>query len=182
MSPQCQKSVPVLLVLASTIAGGCGDSDKASPMAPSAMQEALVTGEPTSVIPEVVASASCATGPRFGVRIVITVGGEGGVIVRRLRFTLLDRSGGTSLPTAVSPLSSSSISTPASSTPVPVPGALTSPSSSPVAIPSGTSSVFPFFVEFECGTPTVGTLVATVETEDRKGREKTSEVRIPLGR
>lgn len=179
-----QNYVLLLLIAVFVISTACSnDNDDAMLTAPSASVVATtVTAEPATLNPEFAVRPMCVGGPSFGLRLVITVGSGRDVIVRRLRISLLDRRGTPATPISISPLSASVAGALPSSVPVVTPGALTMPSSSPIAVPSGGATSFPLFLEFGCGVPPEGTLVATVEMTNDKGESETSEMSIRVGR
>jgi hypothetical protein len=196
------KYVPVLLFSASLATTACGDSDRTSPTAATPLQSALVAAEPMAVTAELVPNASCSSLPPFRIPLVIIVSGGQGLIVRGVRFSFTDRLGGTALPVVIPALlpsgamsGSSSMPVPMPSSmpiPMPAPGSITLPGSSPIPIPgstavtgvlirAGDSRRVPLILEFDCGVPAAGTLVATVETMSPKGKSDTSRVSVRVG-
>lgn len=185
--PKYVRLVSIVLFTVLAAAGCDDDDDNGMLTAPTEVSSSFVSVEPEAATPEFVAESSCTTGSPFGVRIVIVIGGNRDVLVRRLRFSLFDVFGRSAAPLIVAPLISSAASAGSA------PGSVTLPGSSPVPIPgsgmadgllitAGNRRSFPFLLQFGCDVPPAGTLVATVETLDQDGKNGTSEVRVRVGR
>jgi hypothetical protein len=190
---------PVVLGVVSLAAAGCSSSP-ASPTAEPAFvgSPSGVTAEPLTVLPEFLDGGGCRGLPPFGVRLSVTVGGGQDLILRRLRFRLVDPFGRTTFPEVI-PISSLSASPtmpnsgpipfPGTATvPIPLPGSATLPTS-PIPIPGsplvegvlvngGSSRALPFFLNFGCGVVSEGTLLIDVDAADRTGRSQSSELRV----
>ena len=150
--------------------------------------------EPATLRAEFVPGISCVGAPAFGTRIIVIVGGD--VILRGLRFRFTDRLGVNALPLVMTITGSSPLSTPASaissSFPIPMPGIAPLPVSSPIPMPGSssfnalsvagrTAQHLPFFLLFNCGIASAGTLVVVTDVAERDGTLKTSEFRVRVG-
>jgi len=194
MYPRSPKYILVLLVPVFALIAACGNDNSVSPTTPAPVTSALVTTEPMTATPEFSRISFCPAAPSFGVRLLITISGNGEiVIVERLRFAFTDRLGGFAVPvvTQTSAALSGGIPT---SMPVPLPTSpsVPIPSASPIPIPgslpveelrihAGVSGTLPVLLNFGCGVPADGTLVVSVDTTDRRGRSSTSQVRVRVG-
>jgi hypothetical protein len=187
--------IPVLL-LSAVLVSACGDTDPVSPT-PITATSALVTAEPMTAAPEFLPLSFCPNGPPFAIRLLITIGSGGDiVVVRRVRFDFTDRFGDTAVPV----VARTSTGRPESTLP-PVPVPVPLPTSSPVNIPSsapipipdslpfqdtrvvpGDSSTVPTVLHFGCGVDPNGTLIVSVDTTDSRGASGTSQVRVRVGR
>lgn len=183
-SPKC---ITVLLVPAIVVIAACGNHDSASPTAPAAVtSEASVIAEPMTATPEFSSISFCPAAPSFGVRLLITISGNGDiVIVQRLRFAFADRFGGFAVPVVTQTPRSTSGSIPTSvpvplptSSPIPIPGSLPA---SELVIHAGVSHTMPVSLGFGCGVPADGIIIVSVDTTDRRGRASTSQVRVRVG-
>jgi hypothetical protein len=188
----------ILAFLALGAAAGC-DSNRNTTVGPSALT--TFTGgttfrfEPATLHPELVPGTSCVAAlPGFGTRIIVIVGGD--VTLRELRFRFTDRFGVNALPRVMAIPGSSPLSVPASaipsSFPIPVPGIAPLPASSPIpmpgssafngaSLPVGTSVHLPFFLFFECGVASEGTLFIGTEVAEPGGTVQTSQFRLRVG-
>jgi hypothetical protein len=203
MSMRVHNNYRVLLAfLALGAVAGC-DSNRDTPVGPSALT-AATTGttfrfEPETLRPEFVPGTSCVAA--FGTRIIVIVDGDG--TLRELRFRFTDRFGVSALPRVVAIPGPSPLSTPASaipssvpiplpsSSPIPIPGLAPLPTNSPIpipgstafgaSVPAGTSVHLPFFLFFECGVASEGTLFIGTEVADPGGTVQTSQFRVRVG-
>jgi hypothetical protein len=187
--------ITVLLVPAIVVIAACGNHDSASPTAPGAVTSALVVAaEPMTATPEFTSISFCPAAPSFGVRLLITISGNGDIVIlQRLRFAFTDRFGGFAVPvvtqtsTALSGGIPTSMPVPLPTSPsIPIPGAspIPIPGSLPVEelrIQAGVSGTLPVLLNFGCGVPADGTLVVSVDTTDMRGRSSTSQVRVRVG-
>jgi hypothetical protein len=179
-----------LLVLC-IAANGCGrtGSPPTAP-APAASVPLSITAEPAALRPEPISGPGCVAGNPFGLRLTLVLQGRSDLIVRNVRFEFHDRFGQRALP-AVNTLpepGSASIAT-ASPVPIPAPGAATLPGAGPVTIPGAApmhglfvpgerSSAIRFFLAFDCGVLSEGTLVVIVDAADTSGQPVTSQLRV----
>jgi hypothetical protein len=188
----------LLAFLAAGAATGC-DGQRNTVVGPTALKSATTTGttfrfEPATLRPEFVSGISCVAVPAFGTRIIVIVGGD--VTLRELRFRFTDRFGVNALPRVMAIPGSSPLSVPASaipsSFPIPVPGLAPLPASSPIpmpgssafngpSLPVGTSVHLPFFLFFECGVASEGTLFIGTEVAEPGGTVQTSQFRVRVG-
>lgn len=186
------RALPVL-ILSASLATACSDSDSVSITAPGQITSAdFVTAEPMVLTPEFLASPACSGQSAFRTRVIIVVGGSEDLILRRLRFSFVDRFGRNAVPTVLSSSSASATPLPSSS-PIPLPGPTSIPTGSAVATPvssavtldalisGGSRRSLPFFLEFGCHVPAVGTLTVSVEATNRQGRPRTSHLTLPMG-
>ena len=184
------RALPVL-ILSASLAAACSDSDSVSITAPGQITSAdFVTAEPMVLTPEFLASPACSGRSAFRTRVIIVVGGDEDLIVRRLRFSFVDRFGRNAAPTV---LASASATPLPSSSPIPLPGPTSIPAGSAVATPvssavtldalisGGSRRSLPFFLEFGCDVPAVGTLTVSVEATNRQGRPRTSHLTLAMG-
>jgi hypothetical protein len=186
----------LLAFLAAGAATGC-DGQRNTVVGPTALKSATTTGttfrfEPATLRPEFVSGISCVAVPAFGTRIIVIVGGD--VILSALRFRFTDRFGVNALPTVVPIPGSSPFSVPVSipsSFPIPMPGVAPLPTSSPIPMP-GTSSFnglspaeasqrLAFFLVFQCGVASEGTLFIGTEVAEPRGSVRNSEFQIRVG-
>ena len=194
----------LLAFLALGAVAGC-DSNRNTPVGPSALMTAT-TGttfrfEPATLRPELVPGTSCVAA--FGTRIIVIV--RGGGTLRELRFRFTDRFGVSALPRVMAIPGSSPLSTPASaipsssfpiplpsSSPIPIPGIAPLPTNSPIpipgstafndaSVPAGTSVHLPFFLFFECGIASEGTLFVATDVAEPGGTVQTSQFRVRVG-
>ena len=204
MSMRVRKIYRVLLAfLALGAVAGC-DSNRDTTVGPSPLT-AATTGttfrfEPATLRPELMPGTSCVAA--FGTRIIVIIRGDG--TLRELRFRFTDRFGVSALPRVIAIPGSSPLSTPASaipssvpiplpsSSPIPIPGIAPLPTNSPVPIPgstafngasapAGTSVHLPFFLFFECGIASEGTLFVGTEVAEPGGTVQTSQFRVRVG-
>jgi hypothetical protein len=179
------KTRPALIAIVSLAVAACaGISVTAgNPGAPGSVTSALLSAEPATVIPEFLSSPFCGTHPPFRGRVNVTVRSEHARFLRSIRFKFHDRFGAQAFPTAIPIPTAATIP---SSTPVPI------PTSSPIPIPGhglfggalllfGNSPTQSFWLQFECGSVAVGTLVVEVETTDRFDSTSVSQVRVRIG-
>lgn len=193
MHARFSKYVSVLLFPAMGVMAGCGEGKTASPTAPTLLQSALVTAEPSVAAAELVPDRFCSAGSALGLRIIVTIGGGSEVIARGLQFEFTDFSGHRAFPvsifTSTGPMGSDRVPLPIPTQgSIPMPGAspIPIPSSSPipippipgVQIPAGGSRSIPIFLQFGCGVTGGGILVVTVETADTRGVSFTSNARV----
>ena len=187
MYTRSPKYIAILIVPAIVVITACGNHDPASPTAPAAVTSALVIAEPMTATPEFSSSISfCPAAPSFGVRLLITISGNGDiVIVQRLRFAFADRFGGFAVPVVTQTPRSTSGAIPNSmpvplptSMPIPIPGSLPAEE---LVIHAGVSHTMPVSLGFGCGVPADGTIVVSVDTTDMRGRASTSQVRVRVG-
>ena len=197
MSTRLSKYISVTLLPAAVLTTACGDTNSVSPTAPIAVTSALVTADPMTVTPEFLPLSFCPEGPPFSVRLQITIGSGGDiVVVRRVRFDFTDRFGDSATP-VVTRTSTRLPESNLPSVPVPVPLPTSSPvnipTSSPIPIPDslpfqdtrvlpGDSSTVPTVLHFGCGVDPNGTLIVSVDTTDSRGASGTSQVRVRVGR
>ncbi len=194
MYTRSPKYILVLLFPAIALIAACGNHDSVSPTSPAPVTSALITAEPMTARPEFLPISFCPAAPSFGVRLLITISGNGEiVIVQRLRFAFTDRLGGFAVPTVTQTSTALSGGIP-TSMPVPLPTSpsIPIPSASPIPIPgslpveelrihAGVSGTLPVLLNFGCGVPADGTLVVSVDTTYRRGRSSTSQVRVRVG-
>ena len=189
----------VLAFLVLGAAAGC-DSNRNTTVGPSALSSSLTSEssfsfQPATLRAEPVPGNSCVPDPAFGTRIVVIVNGGRGVVLSGLRFRFTDRFGRNALPrvteiSGASPLSAAVPTTPAFN-PIPIPGvaplpptALPTPASSLVtgfAVPAGTSRQLPFFLRFDCGVASEGTLFVVTDVAGPSGTLHTGEFRVRVG-
>lgn len=189
-----------LLLPAALLAAAC-DRTNVSLNTPTALTDTMVTDasfgvQPATLRPEFLPVTSCVAFRAFGTRIVIVFNGRGDVIVRGLRFRLTDRFGVNSLPRVTGIPGSSPLTAPFSTIPssagIPIPGvaplpvtsAIPIPGASPLngmLLPAGGSRSLPFFLSFDCGVRSEGTVFVSVDAADGTGRLQTSELRVRLG-
>lgn len=187
-----------LLVLGATT--GC-ESQRDSVAGPSSLSSGMSMGssfrfEPATLRPEVVSSTSCVAVPAFGTRIIIIVGAGSDFVLRGLRFSFTDRFGVNALPRVAAIPGSSPLSVPAtaipSSFPIPFPGIAPLPMTSPIpipgsspvnglSVPAGSSLHLPFFLSFDCGIASEGTLLVGTDVAEPGGRLQTTEFRVRVG-
>lgn len=186
MYTRSPKYITVLLVPAIVVIAACGNHDSASPTAPAAVTSALVIAEPMTATPDFSSISFCPAAPSFGVRLLITISGNGDiVIVQRLRFAFADRFGGFAVPVVTQTPRSTSGAIPNSmpvplptSMPIPIPGSLPAEE---LVIHAGVSHTMPVSLRFGCGVPADGTIIVSVDTTDMRGRASTSQVRVRVG-
>ena len=173
--------LPVLLLSLA----GCDRAEVAVTTAPTAVTASFTSSalgfEPSRLRPEPLPAASCGIRSRFGTRIIIIVR-DAGVSLLGVRFRFTDFLGVTALPW-VSPIPGTApLSAPISTfptSPIPVPGIAPMPMRSPIPIP-GTSQTLPFFLAFDCGVGSEGTLTVFLDTADGNGVTRTSELRARI--
>jgi hypothetical protein len=195
MSTRFSKHMTVLLLPAAVLVTACGETNHASPTTPAAVStSALITAEPLTATPEFLPLAFCPAGPPFAIRLLITIGSGGDiVIVRRLRFHFRDRFGDVAVPLVTETRTALSGSIP-TQMPIPLPTSppIAIPSASPIPIPgslpfedariqAGGSRTVPTFLQFGCGVPADGTLVVSVDTAGVRGTSGTSHVSVRIG-
>ncbi|HET7694148.1 MAG TPA: hypothetical protein VFK57_00420 [Vicinamibacterales bacterium] len=163
----------------------CDRTDVSVTNAPTALTASVTSStfgfEPATLRPEFL-PGRCGPGPLFGTRIIIVIRG-GDVTLRGLRFRFTDMLGVTSLPRVMPIPSASPLTAPVSTLPtlpIPIPGIAPLPSTGPIPIP-GTLQSLPFFLAFDCGVASEGTLVIFIDTDDDRGRTHTSELRARVG-
>ncbi len=182
---------PVLLCLFAAATAAC-DGTAASPTSPPPLVslQSSVTVEPTVVQPEFFHAGSCMARSPFGLRLRVTVGGRGDLILRGLRFRLTDRFGTSALPEVV-PIPNGAEAALPSPQSMPLPGASSLPTS-PIPIPgaspltgvqvaAGASHSLPFFLRFACGVIPEGTLFVMTDIADGSGQSGTSQLRVRVG-
>ena len=150
--------------------------------------------EPATLRPEGVSGISCVGVPAFGTRIIVIFGGD--VVLSGLRFRFTDRFGVNALPRVMAIPGSSPLSVPISaipsSFPIPIPGIAPLPMNSPIpipgsssfnglSVPAGTSRHLPFFLLFECGVASGGTLFVGTEVAEPGGTVQKSEFPVRVG-
>jgi hypothetical protein len=186
----------LLAFLAAGAATAC-DGQRNTVVGPTALTSTTTTGttfrfEPATLRPELLSGISCVAVPAFGTRIIVIVGGD--AILRGLRFRFTDRFGVNALPGVVPIPGSSPFSVPVSipsSFPIPIPGVAPLPTSSPIPMP-GTSSFnglspaetsqrLAFFLVFQCGVASEGTLFVDTEVAEPRGSVRNSEFQIRVG-
>jgi hypothetical protein len=176
---------------------GC-DGNRHTTVGPSSLTVAT-TGtsfrfEPPTLRAELVPGNSCVAASGFGTRIIVIVGGE--VTLRELRFRFTDRFGVNALPRVMPIPGTSPLSVPASaipsSFPIPIPGIAPLPASSPIPMPgssvfndtsapTGTFTHLPFFLSFDCGVASEGTLFIGTEAASPRGMVQTSQFQVRVG-
>ena len=186
----------LLLFLALFSASACDDA-KVVATGPSGMPsdtgvQTTFSFQPVTLHPEFLPAVPCGA---FGTRIIVVVSGGTTVIVRGIGFRFTDRNGHTTLPLVKPIPGSSPLTTPLtaipSTFPIPTPGVGPLPEASPipvpgfppikgVSVPAGGSLTLPFFLVFDCGVITDGTVVVAVDHADDRGRMGTSEMRVRL--
>ncbi len=186
-----------LLVLGA--ATGC-ERERNTVVGPTALTSTMTSAssfsfEPATLRPELDPSTSCVAVRPFGTRIIVIVNAGGTVILSRLRFRFTDRFGVNALPlvTPIAGLSPLSVSTPTVPpfNPIPIPGvaplpptAIPIPGTSPVnglMVPAGSSRHLPFFLRFNCGVESEGTLFVMTDVAEPGGTVQTSEFRLRVG-
>ena len=196
MSTRVATSMTLLLLPAIVFVTACGDTNPAGPTTPTAVTSALITAEPMTATPEFLPLSFCAKGPPFSIRLLVTIGSGGDiVIVRRMRFDFTDRFGDSAAPVVTRTSTGRSDST-LPSVPVPVPLPTSSPvnipTSSPIPIPNslpfqdtrflpGDSQTVPTVLQFGCGVEPNGTLIISVDTAGVRGTSGTSHVSVRIG-
>ena len=179
-------SFAVSLVFLCALSGACsGTSAGPASPAPTGASKSILTAEVARVRPEFLNGRSCPH-PSFGVNIVILVNGDEDLILRELRFALLDRFNRRRLPEvfvdAVVP----------TSLPVPIPSGLAPiPRASPIPIP-GSQPVtgllvnalrperLPYFLLFGCDVTPEGTILVEGTLHDRGGRTQNGQATVVL--
>ncbi len=185
------------LVLGAT--AGCDSNRNVG--GPSSLSSSMTMGssfgfQPTTLRPELVSDTSCVAVPAFGTRIIIIVSAGGDIILSGLRFRFTDRFGVNALP-RVTPIPGSSPLSVSASTippfnPIPVPGVAPLPVTSPIPIPgsspvnglmvpAGTSRQLPFFLLFDCGVASDGTLFVMTDVAKPSGALQTSQFQVRVG-
>lgn len=164
--------------------GACDKADVTVATAPTAVVASLTSStfgfEPATLRPEVLPGVSCGRRSPFGTRIIIVIRGSD-VNLRGIRFRFTDLLGMTSLPRVIPIPGNTPLSAPISNfptTPIPIPGIAPMTMSSPVVIPGTT---FPFFLSFDCGVASEGTLTVFLDNADRNGTMQTAELRARVG-
>ena len=175
-------ALPLLFVAGAA----CDRADVTVATAPTAVSAGLASSsfaiEPATLRPEVLPGGACGRRSPFGTRIIIVVRG-GDLALRGIRFRFNDPLGTSALPRVTSIPGTSPLTTPISSfpaSPIPIPGIAPMPMTSPIPIP-GTTETHPFFLAFDCGVPDEGTLTVFLDTVDRDGGMRTSELRARVG-
>jgi hypothetical protein len=143
--------------------------------------------EPAPLRPEALAGRSCAVSPAFGTRVVVVV--NGGVLVRSMRFSYIDRAGIRGVPDVTFIASASPLTAPLSSIhtggPVPIPTGLAPiPSTPPVLLPgtsADSSQRLPFFLSFGCGLSRTGTLFVMTDVATPSGGMRSAQFSVPVG-
>jgi hypothetical protein len=187
------KYVPAFLVSAFLVTA-CSDGNSTSPTAPSEVQlrGAAFTAEPDTILPQFFPSPFCHPYSPFGAQFVIIVHPSDDVFLRGMRVHFLDRFGHMAFPSVVPfhgtspalPFNNGPITIPTSpSIPTPVATTIPIPGVSgfdPLLIHRGRSHRLPFFLNFGCGIPAVGTVFVDFDVSDRWGRPSRSEVRVRI--
>ena len=193
MNARLPKYVPLFL-LSALVVTACGDTGNTSPTAPSGLQHAMITAEPSTVGPEFVRGDSCLGFAPFGARLTFIVRPRGDITVRSARFHFIDRFGVRTVPAVTPPqITPSALPATPFSTPVPMPSSppIPMPASSAIPIPGvsqfdplvvlgGSSLTLPFLVQFGCGVPPDGTVFVDFDLRDRRGVSSTSHVRVRI--
>jgi len=153
---------PTLVIVLSIGVSACEDRCAMLGTSPTAavsgFESRLVSVEPARIAPEFLPTSSCREFPPFQMRFNLVVHTERDVLLRRLRFEFLDRSGGRTLPRAIP-----------TSPAVPIPSTL--PFQGTVGLVLG----------FDCGVPADGTLFIDLETAGHDGVVKVSHLRVRVG-
>ena len=182
--------VQVLLLPAFVAATACSGSHATeSPTGPTPLDSPRVTVEAAEVTRESAPFVGCPAGTPFRLRVVVLVSADQDVSIRGLGFDFLDLQGTISAsrltPTSVAPfggtsLPSSPVSLP-SSVPVPIPSSFPIPIPGSMSLSAGVPRTLPFFLDFGCGLPPVGTLGISIETVDSRGILSTSRDSVHVG-
>lgn len=195
MATRFRKYVPALLLSACVVTAACSDGDPVvGPTPTTGLQGppgALVAVEPETTRAEFLSHSLCPASPPFGLRIAVILS-DRIVIARRLRFELTPHLGRPAVPlvfplltpaTAARPVPSGTPLPTFTQNPVPVPSApgIPVPTPRPIEDVLLAARRLPVFLEFGCGVPAAGTLVATLDTTDNRGRSQTSVVHVHVG-
>ena len=167
------------LLMASGAASGCdsGDIADASLTGPSTTGRfvAILTVGPAILAVESRANTSCSTTAPFNVMVNVSVRATQDLFVRRVGFEFVDPSNRRVLPIPF-PVTTAPVPT---THPIPFPGEA---SMSNALVPAGGTLTAPFRLQFECGVPARGTLLASVDTADADGSVLVVRTSAQIGR
>ena len=190
MNARLPKYVPAFLVSAALLSA-CGAENATSPTAPTE-PVALLTAEPSSVLPEFSPTRACRVDRHFGLRFFVVVRPVSDLFLHGVRVVFVDRFGRRSFP-FVDTFDPSIFALPSNPGPIPIPSSPSIPIPTmtgtaipgalgfdPLLIHGGRSRSLPFFLDFGCGIPSIGTVVLNFETRDRNGRTGRPELRLQV--
>jgi hypothetical protein len=175
----------VLVSLATIACDGDIDMATASLTGPSAFPAgsttAAVTADPTVIPAELRPSSACKAQPPFDARLSVTIHPSHDLFIRHFGFEFFDQFGGRVLPFVFPGTiqGNSAVLQPVplpTSSPIPFPQVVMSR----VAAEAGRILNVPFRLQFNCGVPARGTLLVSIETEDRRGTIDVSRIRAHI--